>query len=51
MGTAVRVTESATTSEPQKLEPTRASWRDARYQAFMLMRLTFTVAPIARGLQ
>jgi hypothetical protein len=25
-------------------------WRDARYQAFALMRLTFTVAPIAFGL-
>lgn len=28
----------------------RAQWGDARYQAFMLMRLTFTVAPIAFGL-
>jgi hypothetical protein len=28
----------------------RADWRDARYQAFALMRLTFTVAPIAFGL-
>ena len=27
-----------------------ADWHDARYQAFMLMRLTFTVAPIAFGL-
>jgi uncharacterized membrane protein YphA (DoxX/SURF4 family) len=25
-------------------------WRDARYQAFALMRLTFTVAPIAFGI-
>jgi uncharacterized membrane protein YphA (DoxX/SURF4 family) len=24
-------------------------WRDPRYQAFMLMRLTFTIAPIAFG--
>jgi hypothetical protein len=28
----------------------RADWRDPRYQAFALMRLTFTVAPIAFGL-
>ena len=28
----------------------RANLRDARYQAFMLLRLTFTVAPIAFGL-
>ena len=26
------------------------AWRDARYQAFALMRLAFTVAPIAFGL-
>src|SRR4051794_27943645 len=26
------------------------NWRDARYQAFALMRLAFTVAPIAFGL-
>jgi uncharacterized membrane protein YphA (DoxX/SURF4 family) len=28
----------------------RARWGDARYQAFMLMRIAFTVAPIAFGL-
>jgi hypothetical protein len=28
----------------------RADWRDARYQAFALMRLAFTIAPIAFGL-
>src|SRR5918994_6336269 len=28
----------------------RADWRDARYQAFAMMRLAFTVAPIAFGL-
>ena len=28
----------------------RADWHDPRYQAFALMRLTFTVAPIAFGL-
>src|SRR3981189_130122 len=27
-----------------------AKWADPRYQAFMLMRLTFVVAPIAFGL-
>src|SRR5215210_161670 len=27
-----------------------ADWRDARYQAFALMRVAFTVAPIAFGL-
>ena len=30
--------------------PTPADWRDSRYQAFALMRLAFTVAPIAFGL-
>jgi uncharacterized membrane protein YphA (DoxX/SURF4 family) len=30
--------------------PTRADWRDPRYQAFSLLRLAFTVAPIAFGL-
>ncbi len=29
---------------------TGADWRDPRYQAFALMRLAFTVAPIAFGL-
>jgi uncharacterized membrane protein YphA (DoxX/SURF4 family) len=28
----------------------KADWRDPRYQAFALMRLAFTVAPIAFGL-
>ena len=27
----------------------RADWRDPRYQAFVLLRLTFTIAPIAFG--
>src|SRR5215213_1646696 len=31
-------------------EGARADWRDARYQAFALMRLPFAVAPIAFGL-
>ena len=30
--------------------PARADWRDPRYQAFSLLRLAFTVAPIAFGL-
>jgi uncharacterized membrane protein YphA (DoxX/SURF4 family) len=30
--------------------PAAADWRDPRYQAFALMRLAFTVAPIAFGL-
>src|SRR5215208_3267251 len=30
--------------------PAKADWRDPRYQAFALMRLAFTVAPIAFGL-
>jgi uncharacterized membrane protein YphA (DoxX/SURF4 family) len=47
MSAVVQVTESAETTQ---LERTSAPWRDARYQAFMLMRLTFTVAPIAFGL-
>lgn len=50
MSTALRVTESAAGSEPHELERARSNWRDARYQAFMLMRLAFTVAPIAFGL-
>ena len=29
---------------------TRAAWRDPRYQAFTLLRVAFTVAPIAFGL-
>ena len=28
----------------------RSLWNDARYQAFVLLRLAFTVAPIAFGL-
>jgi hypothetical protein len=30
--------------------PVNADWKDARYQAFALLRLAFTVAPIAFGL-
>src|SRR5689334_13041020 len=31
-------------------DPAHPNWRDPRYQAFALMRLAFTVAPIAFGL-
>ncbi len=41
-------------NDPAPLRGTAATantdWRDPRYQAFALMRLTFTVAPIAFGL-
>jgi uncharacterized membrane protein YphA (DoxX/SURF4 family) len=30
-------------------EATHPAWRDARYQAFVLLRIAFTVAPIAFG--
>jgi uncharacterized membrane protein YphA (DoxX/SURF4 family) len=43
----------ASTAIPTPARPaavTRAEWSDARYQAFALMRLAFTVAPIAFGL-
>jgi uncharacterized membrane protein YphA (DoxX/SURF4 family) len=33
-----------------RVEVAHADWRDPRYQAFALMRLAFTVAPIAFGL-
>jgi uncharacterized membrane protein YphA (DoxX/SURF4 family) len=33
-----------------KVTATHADWRDPRYQAFALMRLAFTLAPIAFGL-
>jgi uncharacterized membrane protein YphA (DoxX/SURF4 family) len=42
--------EQAGTSTNGKATPARADWRDPRYQAFVLMRLAFTVAPIAFGL-
>ena len=45
----------ATTSPPVSLNRGDAAgasavWRDPRYQAFTLMRVAFTVAPIAFGL-
>ena len=33
-----------------ELSVARADWSDARYQAFALLRIAFTVAPIAFGL-
>ena len=52
MSTALRDTGSTTTPRLHGLadESSRAQWRDARYQAFMLLRLGFAVAPIAMGL-
>jgi uncharacterized membrane protein YphA (DoxX/SURF4 family) len=40
----------AGSSNGPDLAPTRADWRDPRYQAFSLLRLAFTVAPIAFGI-
>ena len=52
MSTALRDTQTPPAARPHKLgrEGSRALWSDPRYQAFMLMRLTFTVAPVAFGL-
>jgi uncharacterized membrane protein YphA (DoxX/SURF4 family) len=50
MSTALRVTEGPARSDPARLDSVVSPWRDPRYQAFMLMRLTFTIAPIAFGL-
>jgi uncharacterized membrane protein YphA (DoxX/SURF4 family) len=41
--------EHAASPNGGHLAHTRADWRDPRYQAFALMRLVFTVAPIAFG--
>jgi uncharacterized membrane protein YphA (DoxX/SURF4 family) len=39
------------TPETRQLAPTLpADWSDARYQSYMLLRLAFTVAPIAFGI-
>jgi uncharacterized membrane protein YphA (DoxX/SURF4 family) len=42
----------ATTTAPLVADrsTSAADWRDARYQAFALLRLAFTIAPIAFGL-
>jgi hypothetical protein len=50
MNTALRDTEPRRRSTLHAAEAAGSKWRDARYQAFQLMRLTFTVAPIAFGL-
>jgi uncharacterized membrane protein YphA (DoxX/SURF4 family) len=42
--------ERATPSDNGNAGSARADWRDPRYQAFALLRLAFTVAPIAFGL-
>jgi uncharacterized membrane protein YphA (DoxX/SURF4 family) len=42
--------EHATSSNNGNVTRAPADWRDARYQAFALMRLAFTVAPIAFGI-
>jgi uncharacterized membrane protein YphA (DoxX/SURF4 family) len=44
------VYKHAPSSNDGDVTPARADWRDPRYQAFALMRLAFTVAPIAFGL-
>src|SRR3954454_16921635 len=46
---------TASTAAPSTTAPTTragapADWSDARYQAFALLRIAFTVAPIAFGL-
>src|SRR5262245_24764220 len=45
-------TRSTTYGESTRLErgDPRSLWSDARYQAYMLLRIGFTVAPIAFGL-
>jgi uncharacterized membrane protein YphA (DoxX/SURF4 family) len=52
MSTALGDAQSAPATRANRLEheSARARWSDPRYQAFMLLRLTFTVAPIAFGL-
>src|SRR3954451_16802532 len=46
---------TASTAAPSTTAPTtragaRADWSDARFQAFALLRIAFTVAPMAFGL-
>jgi uncharacterized membrane protein YphA (DoxX/SURF4 family) len=43
-------TYPAGTRTASEAQTARADWSDGRYQAFALMRLAFTVAPIAFGL-
>jgi DoxX-like protein len=44
------VQEDLAHGDVSRIAVDRALWSDARYQAFMLLRLAFTVAPIAFGL-
>ena len=44
---ALRIPGSETRNS--RLETSAADWSDARYQSYMLLRLAFTVAPIAFG--
>jgi hypothetical protein len=52
MSSTLHETSSATKGQPLRLEQPepRSLWGDSRYQAYMLLRLGFTVAPIAFGL-
>jgi uncharacterized membrane protein YphA (DoxX/SURF4 family) len=43
-------TKHATPSTSGNTTVARADWRDPRYQAFAMLRLAFTVAPIAFGI-
>lgn len=50
MSTALRETEGPSRVNELEGKASHAPWADARYQAFALLRLGFTVAPIAFGL-
>jgi uncharacterized membrane protein YphA (DoxX/SURF4 family) len=52
VATTAQDTRSTTFGESARLERGAAGtlWSDARYQAYMLLRIAFTVAPIAFGL-
>ena len=49
-GRATRGDSRANSPDRWRVEAANADWRDPRYQAFTLMRIAFTVAPIAFGL-
>jgi uncharacterized membrane protein YphA (DoxX/SURF4 family) len=48
--TATHPADAAAVPRTGATDVARADWSDARYQAFALLRLAFTVAPIAFGL-
>ena len=52
VATTAQDTRTTTFGESARLErkEARSPWSDARYQAYMLLRIAFTVAPIAFGL-